>query len=170
VAQKAVERATRAEQNAALKARRRQENLHRQGAGERPRKKKRETKPLTRLFSIERPGRMLAVACASLMVLLVAEPLSNSSRPFPNGGLAWLDLRPADAEAGILFVQRSTVNVRERASQESSVVAHIKQSVAVVEVARQGAWVQVIVPETNGAQGWVHSSLLAAQPPVQQSP
>ena len=167
VAHKATMRATRAEQNAALKARMHQENLHRQSAGEKPRKPKRESKPLTRLFSIERPGRMLAVACASLAVLVLSDPIADIGSSFLNGDRPPIELSPANDRPGTLFVQPSVVNMRERASQESPVIGNIKQAAAVIEIGRQGAWVQVIVPETGDEQGWIHSSLLGAEPPVQ---
>jgi hypothetical protein len=170
VAHKATERASRAEQNAALKAHRHQENLPRQSAGEKPRKPKRESKPLTRLFSIERPGRMLAVACASLAVLVLSDPIADIGSSFLNGDRPPIELSPAGDRSGTLFVQPSVANMREKASQESPVIGHIRQAAAVFEIARQGAWIQVIVPETGGEQGWIHSSLLGAEPPVQQTP
>jgi uncharacterized protein YgiM (DUF1202 family) len=144
--------------------------MDRQGAGEKPRKAKRKTKRATRLFSIERPGRMLAVACASLLVLVLSDPIADIGASLLKSDGPPLEVSPAIDRAGTLFVQPSMANMREKATQESPVIGHIRQAAAVIEVARQGAWVQVIVPEAGGQQGWIHSSLLGAEPPVQQSP
>jgi SH3-like domain-containing protein len=104
------------------------------------------------------------------VVLVVSDPIADIAASLLKSDRPPLELAPAIDRPAALFVLPSVVNMRKEPSQESPVIGNIKQAVAVIEVARQGAWIQVVVPENGGQQGWIDSSLLGAEPPVQPLP
>jgi uncharacterized protein YgiM (DUF1202 family) len=74
------------------------------------------------------------------------------------GGTAWA------ATGDTLVVTGSRVNVRGGAGTDTVVVTQVSRDQQVVERGRQGEWVMVEIVGTGGAQGWIHSSLLAPAP------
>ena len=81
------------------------------------------------------------------------------------------------AQGAALVVAGDVVNVRERPELGASVVRQVHRDEQVVELARQGDWVQVKLPD-RATTGWIHGSLLAAaasgpaapQPPAPAAP
>jgi hypothetical protein len=71
------------------------------------------------------------------------------------GGLAYA------AEGDGLVVTGNGVNVRERPQSGAPVLLQVQRSEAAVEMAREGDWVQVRLPDHNTV-GWIHGSLLVA--------
>jgi SH3-like domain-containing protein len=65
----------------------------------------------------------------------------------------------------VLYVQASTVNVRQFPSLEAEVLTRLNRGSKVVEVRREGDWIRVRNDPPNGAEGYVHGSLLRSAPP-----
>lgn len=61
-----------------------------------------------------------------------------------------------------LSVTGSRVNVRSGPGTDNAVVTQVNRDQRVVEIAREGDWVQVEIANSGGRQGWIHSSLVAA--------
>ncbi|MDX1575858.1 MAG: SH3 domain-containing protein, partial [Kiloniellales bacterium] len=77
---------------------------------------------------------------------------------------------PAEEPTNQLFIQPSIVNVRAAASQGSAVLTQLPRKQPVVELERKKGWVLIAWPDDSGQRGWIHSSLLAAQPAVPNQP
>jgi uncharacterized protein YgiM (DUF1202 family) len=71
---------------------------------------------------------------------------------------------PAEEPSNQLFIQPSVVNVRAAASQGSAVLTQLNRKQPVVELERKNGWVLIAWPDGSGRRGWIHSSLLAAEP------
>jgi hypothetical protein len=65
------------------------------------------------------------------------------------------------AEGDGLVVTGDSVNVRARPQSGAPVLLQVDRTEPALEVAREGDWVQVRLPE-HDAEGWIHGSLLAA--------
>jgi uncharacterized protein YgiM (DUF1202 family) len=92
--------------------------------------------------------RTIGFALASLLLPVLI--LSGMAR---HGALA--------ATGDTLVVTGGRVNVRDGPSTDTKVRMKVGRDQLVTEVERQGDWVRVEIPGTNGASGWIHSSLLA---------
>ncbi len=69
------------------------------------------------------------------------------------------------APGDVLYVQASAVNVRQFPSLEAEVLTRLNRGSKVVEVRREGDWIRVRNDQPNGAEGYVHGSLLRSAPP-----
>ena len=69
------------------------------------------------------------------------------------------------APGDVLYVQASAVNVRQFPSLEAEVLTRLNRGSKVVEVRREGDWIRVRNDQLNGAEGYVHGSLLRSAPP-----
>jgi uncharacterized protein YgiM (DUF1202 family) len=54
--------------------------------------------------------------------------------------------------------------------QSSPILTRLTRKQSVVELQRQSGWVQITLPDGSGQQGWIHGSLLAAEPVDPQQP
>lgn len=74
------------------------------------------------------------------------------------GGTAWA------ATGDTLVVTGSRVNVRGGPGTDTVVVTQVSRDQQVIERGRRGEWLMVEMVGSGGAQGWIHSSLLAPAP------
>ena len=83
------------------------------------------------------------------------------------GALLILTLAPASkaAPGDVLFVQASGVNVRQFPSLEAAVLTRLSSGSKVVEVRRESNWIRIRSGRSNGAEGYIHRSLLRSAPP-----
>jgi hypothetical protein len=172
ITRRALERAKLAEQNASLAKRLTKDDdpdgRTRKGSP----KAKRKAKSGTGIFRLEHPGRVFALACVTLAVLAYANLKPRFSLPRTTASLNLIYEAPAEEQAeeqakeqaNRLFIQPSVVNVRREASQNSPVLTRLTRKQSVVELQRQSGWVQITLPDGSGQQGWIHGSLLAAEP------
>ena len=86
---------------------------------------------------------------AALSAVLMASLLSA---PLPFG-----DLKAAPGD--LLETRRTNVNVRATPTTDSAVVATIDAGERIIEIAEQGDWFQVSLPDRS-AQGWIYAPLL----------
>jgi hypothetical protein len=178
ITRRALERAKIAEQNASLAKRLTKDDepggRARKGSPKAKPKAKRKAKSGTGPFHLEHPGRVLALACVTLAVLVYANLKPSFSLPHTKESLNLIHEAPAADQAGAMadrwFIQPSVVNVRREASQNSPVVTQLSRKQPVVALQRQSGWVQITLPDGSGRQGWIHSSLLAAEPADPQQP
>jgi hypothetical protein len=82
---------------------------------------------------------------------------------------------PALGAAGdVLTVTGDRVNVRAGPGTEHAVVRQVSRDQRLLEVERQGDWVQAEIAGAGGARGWVHGSLVAPasaeSPPPETAP
>jgi hypothetical protein len=71
------------------------------------------------------------------------------------------------ATGDTLIVTGDGVNVRYGPSPDAKVRMQVYHDQPVSEIERQGDWVRVEIAGTDGASGWIHTSLLAAPSPAQ---
>lgn len=64
----------------------------------------------------------------------------------------------------IRHVKSRRANIRQAASLDSAVMTTLNQGASLLEISRQGQWVQIVVTQT-GLGGWIHASLLTATVP-----
>ncbi len=78
-----------------------------------------------------------------------------------------LSFAPASkaAPGDVLFVQANAVNVRQFPSLEAVVLTRLSRGSKVVEVRRDGDWIRILSKQPNGAQGYIHGSLLRSASP-----
>ncbi len=70
---------------------------------------------------------------------------------------------PTGAATGdALIVTGDGVNVRSGPSGDASVRMRVYHNQQVIELEREGSWVRAEIAGTDGQEGWIHSSLLAA--------
>lgn len=67
---------------------------------------------------------------------------------------------PGDA----LYVRGNNVNVRAAPSREADILRQVHYGQVVIEIQRQGKWVEVHLARGQVRLGWIHSSLLALVP------
>jgi hypothetical protein len=178
ITRRALERAKLAEQNASLSKRLTKDDDPDGRARKGSPKAKRKAKSGTGIFRLEHPGRVLALACVTLAVLVYANLKPSFSLPRAEESLNSIHEAPAEehAEEQVeeqairLFIQPSVVNVRREASQSSPILTRLTRKQPVVELQRQSGWVQITLPDGSGQQGWIHGSLLAAEPVDPQQP
>jgi hypothetical protein len=60
-----------------------------------------------------------------------------------------------------LYIKGDAVNIRQHPSTNSSVVLKLNFGHKVVEVERDGDWIEVFPALTGGKSGWVHQSLVS---------
>jgi hypothetical protein len=65
-----------------------------------------------------------------------------------------------------LYVRGNNVNVRAAPSLKAPVHRQVHYGHVVIEIRRQGRWVNVSLSHTGGGTGWIHTSLLRAVPPT----
>jgi uncharacterized protein YraI len=75
-----------------------------------------------------------------------------------SGGTAWA------ASGDTLVVTGSRVNVRAGPGTNTQVTTQVSRDQQVIERDRQGEWLRVEIAGSAGAEGWIHSSLLAPAP------
>jgi uncharacterized protein YraI len=75
-----------------------------------------------------------------------------------SGGTAWA------ASGDTLVVTGSRVNVRAGPGTDTQVTTQVSRDQQVIERDRQGEWLRVEIAGSAGAEGWIHSSLLAPAP------
>lgn len=75
-----------------------------------------------------------------------------------SGGTAWA------ASGDTLLVTGSRVNVRAGPGTNTQVTTQVSRDQQVIERDRQGEWLRVEIAGSAGAEGWIHSSLLAPAP------
>jgi hypothetical protein len=110
------------------------------------------------------PWPKLAVVCAGLAALAVAISLSNIPLPNISDSIEGVAAPAASPEPARLFVRPALINVRADASVDAPVLTQMIRGTAVLELQRNAEWIKVALPETDGEQGWVHSSLLSTEP------
>jgi len=66
------------------------------------------------------------------------------------------------ATGDFLYVIANVVNVRESPSIKASIMMTVQLGHKVVEISRQGKWIEVGIART-GQVGWIHSSLLGSK-------
>ncbi len=89
------------------------------------------------------------------------------------GALLWYlfsnnDLSEDLSERKIIYVTGSVVNIREGPSTAFPVVTKVKKGHKLVELSRDGDWVNIALEETINA--WIHASLVSAEPQAEKSP
>ena len=168
ITQRALDRAKLAEQSASLAKRLTKQEEAGAGAGKTPRKVKRKARSGPSPFRIERPGRMLALACVTLAILLYANLAPGLDLGPVIKRFDWLSGKPEskrqEETQARWFIQPPAVNVRMEASPSAPVVTRLTRAAPVVEVKRRGDWVQIEIPDSAGLTGWIHGSLLALEP------
>ncbi len=102
----------------------------------------------------------------------MAVAISLPNIPFPNisDSMEGVAASAANPEPARLFVRPALINVRADASEDAPVLTQMIQGTAVLELERNEEWIKVALPETAGAQGWIHASLLSAEPPDRTTP
>ncbi|MFQ5756551.1 MAG: SH3 domain-containing protein [Acidiferrobacterales bacterium] len=87
------------------------------------------------------------------------------------GALLWYLFSNDDlSERKIIYVTGSVVNVREGPSTGFSVVTKLKKGHKLVELSREGDWVNIALEETIAKTAWIHASLVSAEPQAEKSP
>jgi hypothetical protein len=82
------------------------------------------------------------------------------------GGL-WGIVSPVAAAPGdTLFIQGDGVNIRQKPSTESPVMQQLDRGRLLVELRREGDWVNVGLDGTDGFVGWVHGTLVSPEAPA----
>lgn len=66
------------------------------------------------------------------------------------------------ATGDALVVTGDGVNVRAGPSSDAAVRMRVHRDQQVIELQREGSWVRAEIAGTDGQEGWIHSSLLAA--------
>jgi hypothetical protein len=66
------------------------------------------------------------------------------------------------AAGDVLIVIGDRVNVRSGPGTERDVMMQVSRNQRLVEIERQGGWVQAEISGTGGARGWIHGSLIAS--------
>jgi uncharacterized protein YraI len=66
-----------------------------------------------------------------------------------------------------LLVTGNGVNVRAGPSEDAAIRMRVDRGQQVIELQREGDWVRAEIAGTDGQEGWIHSSLLAA--PVEEA-
>ncbi len=87
------------------------------------------------------------------------------------GALLWYLFSNNDldlSERKIIYVTGSVVNVREGPSTGFPVVTKLKKGHKLVELSRDGDWVNITLEGTMNA--WIHASLVSAEPQAEKSP
>jgi hypothetical protein len=71
------------------------------------------------------------------------------------------------ATGDALIVTGDGVNVRAAPSGDAAIRMRVHSGQQVIELQREGSWVRAEIAGTDGQEGWIHSSLLAApvEPP-----
>jgi len=84
------------------------------------------------------------------------------SRSFAASFALLLLASPALTATGdALIVTGDGVNVRAAPSGDAAVRMRVHRDQQVIELQREGSWVRAEIAGTDGAEGWIHSSLLA---------
>ena len=68
------------------------------------------------------------------------------------------------APGDYLYVQAEVVNMREGPSTKHPVVLMLLEGHKLLELQRQGEWVEVDTGRTGGKTGWIHSSFIGKEP------
>ena len=76
--------------------------------------------------------------------------------------IAGLPLVAWAAPGDPLVVSGDGVNIRTGPGVDNSVLLRVYRNEPVVEVAREGEWIQIKLPERGLAEGWIHQSLVTA--------
>jgi hypothetical protein len=178
ITRRALERAKIAEQAASLAKRLTKDDEPGGRARRSSPKAKRKAKSGAGPLRLEHPGRVLALACVTLAVLVYANLKPSFSLPHAQESLNLIQKAPEDDQAelqaetpsGQWFIQPSIVNVRQSASQSSPILTQLNRKQPVAELQRKSGWVQITLPDGSGRQGWIHGSLLATEPADSQRP
>lgn len=64
------------------------------------------------------------------------------------------------APGDTLYVQKPRINVRSGPGTDAAILGKLPGGAAVVEISRNGSWVNVSVPAASGARGWIFGPLL----------
>ncbi len=64
------------------------------------------------------------------------------------------------AAGDTLYVQGSNVNMRKGPSTKHTVILQLHKGHKIIEISRQGKWIEVRADRTGGKTGWIHSSLV----------
>ena len=116
-------------------------------------------------FKPDIPWRKLALACSVVVGVIYLISSGGPNLTVLKNSLLSLRDRVAEQETQkVFFVRASRVNVRAEASRASAVITQVVQATALLEVRRQGEWIEVTLPGGADKQGWVHSSLLTSEP------
>ncbi len=67
------------------------------------------------------------------------------------------------APGDILYVHVEVVNIREGPSTKDPVVLMLLKGHKLLELQRQGEWVEVDTGRTGGKTGWIHSSFIGKE-------
>ena len=87
------------------------------------------------------------------------------------GALLWYLFSNNDlSERKIIYVTGSVVNVREGPSTGFPVVTKLKKGHKLVELSRDGDWVNITLEGTIAKTAWIHASLVSAEPQAEKSP
>lgn len=68
------------------------------------------------------------------------------------------------AAEDILYVHGNSVNMRGGPSTSNNVVLKFQDGHKLIEIQRKGEWVEIRPYGTSGTSGWIHSSLVRAEP------
>ena len=68
-----------------------------------------------------------------------------------------------------LIVTGDNVNVRAGPSADAAIRMRVHSGQQVIELQREGSWVRAEIAGTDGQEGWIHSSLLAAPRGAEQT-
>ncbi len=173
IAREAIEEAKRETEEAkrALEERRHQAKLEgRRVADRRHRKTALGMMQTARRFEIGRPQRKLAVAGVGLLLFAAAAFTAPRDLSTLEAGLAAFAPSVAEPEPATVVVRSGAVNLRAEAATTARVIGRVVRDTALPEIGRQGEWVQVVVPDSGGKHGWVHSSLVTSKPSGQPAP
>ena len=173
IARQAIEEAKRETEEAkqALEQRRRQAKLEgRRVADRRNRRTALGMMQSVRGFEIKRPQRKLAAAGVGLLLLAVAIFTATQDLPTLEAGLDVFAPRVAEPEPATVLVRSGVVNLRADATTTARVIGRVVRDTALPEIGRHGEWVQVVVPDSGGKHGWVHSSLVISKASDQPAP
>ncbi len=174
IAREAIEEAKRETEEAkrALEERRHQAKLEgRRVADRRHRKTARSVIRTGRGFEIKRPQRKLAAAGAGLLLLAAATFTATGDLSTLDAGLAAFTQSVAKPEpAATVFVRSGVVNLRAEATTPARVIGRVMRDTALSEIGRYGEWIQVVVPDSGGKHGWIHSSLVTSKASSQPAP
>ncbi len=114
-------------------------------------------------FKIKRPQRKLAAAGVGLLLLAAATFTATGDLSTLDAGLAAFAPSVAEPEPATVFVRSGVVNRRAEAATTARVIGRVVRDTALPEIGRNGEWVQVVVPDSVGKLGWVHSSLVISK-------
>jgi uncharacterized protein YgiM (DUF1202 family) len=110
---------------------------------------------------------MLALACTTLAIVLYANLAPGLDLAPVKKHFHWVDLALDGDDQEKLYIQPSVINVRVKPSQNAAVLTQLNRDLPVEVIGRKNGWIEIVLPDNSGWRGWVHESLLAAQPATQ---